>query len=217
MNLELPILQSRYFKNSDSQLLAFEFDNFFWDFTSKGWWSRIYEYSWMVDVANSTPNRNELRAIDFATGNKHPGSLILKKMGFNSVTCTDIFDKSKWQFNNVANIEYKQSDITKDFVGKYDFVCCISVIEHLQNQKEAIENLCKHVNYGGCLLLTFDIPGFDYPTDLNMYKEILKDNNMKFFVSEDNTDKISTFTSEWAKPVLKESELFCYRIFAANI
>jgi len=70
---------------------------------------------------------------------------------------------------NGINILTKVTDVTKiDYIEYYDFVTCISVLEHIGNdgkgdlveQKKAINNMCASLKKGGRLLLTIPTKEF---------------------------------------------------------
>ena len=76
----------------------------------------------------------------------------------------------------------------------YDLVACISILEHVkkEDQKDFLLNMIKLTKKGGNIILTFDDPGFEELTDIEMYKETLRENNCLFEEAVIQEDKILT-------------------------
>jgi 2-polyprenyl-3-methyl-5-hydroxy-6-metoxy-1,4-benzoquinol methylase len=107
--------------------------------------------------------------------------------------------------------------IDTQITEKFDCVCCISLLEHVMPhfQEQALTNLIKYVRKGGILLLTFDMPGFEYTTDLTLYLKVLRQQRCAVTVEETKEDeRISTASSDVADSSLISKNLSCYRIFA---
>jgi SAM-dependent methyltransferase len=196
----------------------FRIDKCVFPFKKNGWWSRVYEYRWMKDVNEvyfgSSENKS---AIDVATGDQHPGMFILESVGFSRVVGTDLFPKQKYRYSLKSNMEYVCDDIVHSkIIEKFDSVNCISVLEHIdpELQSLALENMIRMVKSGGIIVLTFDMPGFEYKTNLDLYKEILRKNGMSFL--EKNADNILTTRNYNGNidSVLVDKNLSCYRIVA---
>ena len=128
-------------------------------------------------------NKKPLFILDVATGPFHPGSFILEN-GMNEVDAIDLLDKPKIfkKYNNY-NINYIKDDMINTKLNKtYDLVACISTLEHVkkEDQKSFLLNMIKLTKLGGNIILTFDDPGFEELTDIEMYKETLRENNCIF-------------------------------------
>ena len=191
------IFKSRFFVKSDRKLTKYQSNSYEWDFEKLNWYSMLYEYVWALDcIKIYFEGKKDINVIDFATGGNHPFPLMLREFGFNKVISTDTFSVSEWQYKKYINEKfiYSQGDLRKDFVEKADCVICISVLEHIneKGQVKALENIINHINRGGCLILTFDFPGYDYITDPLLYFKVLELNNMKFEKIFLSGDKIFT-------------------------
>ena len=78
-----------------------------------------------------------------------------------------------------------------------------------------MNNIVKFVEKNGCIILTFDMPGYEYKTNLSLYKEILVKNNFEFICEDTKEDdRITTSSSLIAALDLKKMNLSCYRLFA---
>lgn len=212
---------SRYFKKDDQRIDNFSWNGTFFEFYNRGWWSRTYEYYWMSNLRNLLPNI-KVSAIDVATGWVHPGMFILKNSGFDRVVGTDILDINKLVYNNLIcdGIEYINDDIVNSKIDeKFNCVCCISVLEHINPkfQKQALTNLIKLVANPGILVMTFDMPGYDYKTDIELYNNIIIDSGM-IFEHQDVLDnnKLVSSGCENAEEKIRKMNLSCYRIIARN-
>lgn len=194
-----------------------------WDFHELLWWSRLYEYRWLRDVVGDCfgEDRSDKTALDAGCGRKHPSSFILGELGFKKVIALDILPGNPL-FERVLmpNVEYRQVDFSEHVPGPVDFLCCLSVLEHVapERQLRALENLCGAVAPGGFLAMTFDLPGFEYETDLEAYKRVLAEQG--FVMIETPTGRAERLTSRnghiahpgW--PEFGRMELLCYRVLA---
>jgi SAM-dependent methyltransferase len=205
-----------------------ELDEEVWDFHQLEWWSRIYEYRWLQDVVRdcfgpilSPAHLGDKVALDAGCGRKHPSSFILGEMGFRRVIALDLLPHNPlFERVRMPNVEYRQVDFSEHVPGPVDFLCCLSVLEHVpqERQPRALENLCGAVAPGGFLAMTFDLPGFEYETDLEGYKRILGEQG--FVLTEAPTDPSRRLTSRngpiahpgW--PKVGRMELLCYRLLA---
>lgn len=216
------ILTSRYFVRDDSIMDSIKFNELVFEIKNRGWWSRVYEYKWMVDVATcyfkgSFDNKNSL---DVATGIQHPGMFILKLLGFQNVVGTDIFNDVDFLYrkNIVDGMAYIRDDILNPKLPtKFDFITCISFLEHLppENQDCALINMLNYLKDDGCIALTFDMPGYEYKTNVEMYKTVLRENGMEYIeVDVNNSDIMTTRDCKNVSKDLYDLNLSCYRIFA---
>ncbi|MDY7096276.1 MAG: class I SAM-dependent methyltransferase [Acidobacteriota bacterium] len=226
-----PSVHSRYVVLDDPVMAKFravgDGGEELWDFHQLEWWSRIYEYRWLQDVVRDcfadrgTLNLESKVALDAGCGRKHPSSFILGEMGFRRVLALDLMPNNPlFERVRMANVEYRQTDFAEHVPGPVDFLCCLSVLEHVprERQPRALENLCGAVAPGGFLAMTFDLPGFEYETDLEGYKRILSEQG--FEITEAATDPAQRLTSRngpiphpgW--PKVGRMELLCYRLLA---
>lgn len=102
----------------------------------------------------------------------------------NKVVATDLFEKHPMEKLFAAyNICYIQDDMCNTKIkGNFDVVCCISTLEHLGRNSQSVflENMIKRVKPGGYIIMTFDDPGFDELTDLELYISILSSHGFTF-------------------------------------
>lgn len=212
---------SRYFTWDDPIIRDFSYGSLYAEFYNRGWWSRVYEYEWAKNVAiDFFGNISDKTAIDIATGIQHPNIFIMKKAGFFKVVGTDVFDKKDFYYvkHLDGNTEYINDDLLNPKIeDKFDCVSCISMIEHLHPDEQiiAIRNLMHYLKPKGCLIVTFDMPGFEYKTDLCLYKKILSDSGFTCFYKDvREQDIVKTSKCDNAEKSLKKLDLSCYRMFA---
>ena len=211
------ILTSRLIDNSDRHIREFSYNGRHFEFYNRGWWSRTFEYAWMIDAAQahfaSITNKT---AIDIATGDCHPGALILQSLGFKT-TGTDLYAPSKFPYPE-SGITYITDDIVYSQLNEqYDCVCCISVLEHISHnyQEQALHNILKRVRPGGCAILTFDSPGYDSVTDIELYHKVV--NDIGFTTTRDQSNDPIRSSKLPTSHDVQSLDLKCYRLFAANL
>lgn len=79
----------------------------------------------------------------------------LKKLGY-LVECADLFEEAL-QFcrERNAGMKYYQCNLTDRIViGEFDGVCAFDVLEHIEDDTRALQNLCDAVKEGGFLVIT---------------------------------------------------------------
>jgi len=219
------IFNSRPILISDEYINDFSWENIKFDFVQKKWWSRIYEYQWLNKVIKEyfKEDIKHKTAIDIATGEKHPGMFLLKESGCSRVVGVDLFDISKFLYReNVKNgIEYIQENILFPKIKeKFDIISCISFLEHIEPkfQCEILQNIIDYSKEKSIIVMTFDIPGYEYVTNLDMYIEKIRQHGFNINISEvDNSDILTTKNSNISPDDLKEKSLSCYRLFAFKI
>jgi hypothetical protein len=225
MNVDADIFSSRLFLKTDSVMKEFSYAQLKWDFFNSGWWSRIYEYQWLKEIVGSyfETDIGNKSVIDIATGNLHPGMFILKQSGFKSVIGTDLYDLSQCIYkNNIDNgINYVKDNILKTKINdRFDCAVCISVLEHFSPDRQiiALEKIIGRLNNSGCIILTFDMPGFNYKTDIKLYNNILNKHFFKTRINDDIDDSLVAKTTNSECPNIirrvKKRGLSCYRLFA---
>lgn len=88
----------------------------------------------------------------------------LKKSGFDITVC-DI-SPSAIRYAEKNGFKAFQCDITKSSpIGKYDFIFCMEVLEHLVNPLNAIKNLKKSLNQTGYLVISL-------PNEFNFFARV---------------------------------------------
>ena len=147
-----------------------------------------YEYLWVEQVLNSHYGSllNSLTLLDAACG--QPSWLLrATELGFDSVTGVDL-NKNSILVDRVKRkgLNYYQHDLANPLPLEYDVVTCISVLEHMpiSVQESALANMCSAVRPGGSLLLTLDLPGFNFTTDLGLIWRILDEHKFNYIISE---------------------------------
>jgi trans-aconitate methyltransferase len=187
------------------------------------WWSRVYEYRWLKDVveAIATPVRRVSTAVDVGCGMQHPGCFLLARSGFGRAIAQDVEARHDLlERINVHNLEYVRMDMTESVACEAQLVCCLSVLEHVPPhlQVRALRNLCSAVAGGGLLLLTFDMPGFEYDTNLDLYKNVLGDLRFEFIEVDVGPElRLTSATGPVSRPSwvsVGRAELECYRLLA---
>jgi SAM-dependent methyltransferase len=194
-----------------------------WDFRALGWWSRIFEYRWLADIVSSIPlkERSGMTAVDAGCGRKHAGCFMLAEQGLGQVIALDRFERHALLDSiDLPNLVYQQLDFGETACPPAHLVLCLSVLEHIHpsRQESALVNLCDAVLPGGWLLLTFDMPGFEFDTDLDRYRRILRQRGFEFILNEVPPEQRLTSrngpitVADW--PSVGRPELECYRLLA---
>jgi SAM-dependent methyltransferase len=220
-------IHSRYVVLNDPVITEFRTPNSageeVWDFHELAWWSRLYEYRWLQDVVSDClgPDRSDKMALDAGCGRKYPSSFILGEMGFKRVIGLDLVPSNPlFERVSMPNVEYRQLDFAEEVPGPVDCLCCLSVLEHMppERQLRALENFCRAVAPDGFMAMTFDLPGFEYETDLEAYKRVLAEHG--FVMIEAPTDPAERLNSRNGRiahpgwPKFGRMELQCYRLVA---
>ena len=194
-----------------------------WDFRELGWWSRIYEYRWMWDVARGFFGDRiaETSALDAGSGIKYPGCFLLAEAGFARVVAQDRRPRHEMlEQVGLPNLVYRSLDLCDEIEGQADLVACISVLEHIEPDRQAValRNMCHAVAPRGLLALTVDMPGFEYDTDLALYERILEEEGFRFLKGDDpGPDRLNSRTGPIPNPgwpKFGRLELQCYRLLA---
>ena len=222
--------ESRYVRIDDAVILTYhcgaalpEPRQHVWDFRELQWWSRIFEYQWLKDVVGAflAPDLETKTVLDVGCGLEHPGCFILAESGFGRVVAQDVWERHELiERIHLPNLEYCCMDINEAVPCRADLVCCLSVLEHMDPQQQAcaLRILCDAVEPGGLLLLTFDMPGFEWDTNLDMYRHILRQREFDFIeVEVPEEQRLTSLTSPvpyagWES--LGRLKLECYRLLA---
>ena len=237
--LNNPLWTARFFKTTDPVIETFDLriqndsatghgkdDEHSWDFKMLHWWSRLYEYRWMTDVAKNfyaESDLSKIKVLDAACGDYHPSCFMLAALGFGSIVAQDLFDKHPLieRFPS-KNLVYLQGNLLDNFPAEeFDCINFISTLEHIEpeNQPMALQNLCNRLKPGGIIIMTFDIPGYEFVTNLSAYKKIL-DDNFVFYkeeaISEEellsSLNSVGPVTDGWKLDHKHINKLFCYRL-----
>lgn len=224
------ITTSRYISTNDAYIKRFSTSSIFvkllgrrvyrWNFVKTRWWSRAYEYKLIQDVVASVFGEEigGKSALDFGCGDSHPGIFILEKLKFGQVFGCDLFDSHPLLDEKSFNISYFKNHKLGPNV-KYDLITVISVLEHLKPtlQKEILCDLMMMLNNDGVIILTFDMPGFEFQTDLQLYTDLFDEfglfyelENIPMELRLNNFNSVAPFPEGWPSFSLKKSE--CYRL-----
>ena len=138
----------------------------------------MYEYKWLHDCVREYFGKSisKKSALDAGCGLSHPGCFLLAQLGFGRVDAQDVFEQhSLIDQMRLRNLRYVRGNIIQPIGQQFSAVCCISTLEHIppDQQRQVMSNLCAAVEPGGVILLTVDMPGFEYDADLPLYREVL--------------------------------------------
>lgn len=128
---------------------------------------RSVEYSFALEMIQKYCTG---KILDVGTG-KGSFPHLLYSCGYD-VTAIDKKD-TKFFGDVFCNRHFKviDADITKGFTGKYQFITCISVLEHITEYQQAVANMVKLLDEGGYLLLTVPFTYNKYNKDVYEGKE----------------------------------------------
>jgi SAM-dependent methyltransferase len=116
-------------------------------------WSRFFEYPWVLENGNFSPNQCVLDA----AGGDAPLQYFLASKGI-CVVNVDIQPPKRpplWD----CKVKRIEGDLRKlsDRDGTFDRVICLSVLEHIENPIEIVHELWRVLLPGGRLLITMDV------------------------------------------------------------
>lgn len=121
----------------------------------KSWWSRPYEYKW----ASKFLKPDEI-ICDAGCGIEHPFKEYASKRVSKCVAVDN--DISILELKSNENLEFvniNMSDIGKKYIGYFDKIFCISVLEHdLSNISNNLRSFEKAIKSNGKIILTCDFP-----------------------------------------------------------
>jgi hypothetical protein len=216
------VLKSRFFLKSDDEIKNYSFSGRDWSFYDLQWYSRIYEYRWAIDAINCYFGEKEPGlVIDIGTGNWHPFSFMLStETKSRKVLASDIYPLEDWQYKDImpSSMEYFQGSADDNDMPNVDIVACISIFEHLDPdlQIRSLKNFVDKINEGGCLTMTFDIPGYDYETQKSKYLRILDEGGMVYEIEDVDGEKVTSKDNPIApeKHLKIDPPLNFFRLFA---
>ncbi len=115
-------------------------------------WSRQWEYPWIL---RNLPLKETDTVLDVGGGTCHFPAILAKRV--KKIHVGDLY--SERMFKPVPeNVEFLKMDASNyKSVNKYDVVLCISVLEHIENYVDAINNIKDLVKPDGYLAMTLDL------------------------------------------------------------
>jgi len=123
-------------------------------------WSRQWEYPYVL--ANLPADGAGKRILDADSGYRCFAPLLAKR-GFEVDTC-DLDASIGPKYDEIAArfdiaIEFTQQDLAKLTYPDeaFDFICCISVLEHTTRYEDIVREFRRCLKPGGRLLITFDV------------------------------------------------------------
>lgn len=129
----------------------------YWAYKITGWHIRHKEWDFILEYL--PPLHNDLQAFDVLDIGCSRNLLCHEIIGRGYMLCGVDLEEPEFKYPD----EFLKLDIVKDYVlGCFDFVTCISVLEHIglngrghfPDQKKALENMCRSLKVGGRFLLT---------------------------------------------------------------
>jgi hypothetical protein len=101
------------------------------------------------------------RVLDVGTGMSALPAL-MKAGGFD-VTAIDNYIHYFGKVKNNPHFKVLKKSVTEFLgIGKFDFITCISTLEHIIEYKSAVENMAEALNSGGYLIMTFPFNRYKY-------------------------------------------------------
>jgi len=123
-------------------------------------WSRQWEYPYVL--ANLPANASGRRVLDAGSGYRFFAPLLARR-GFVVDAC-DLDASIGPKYDEIAArydvaIEFTQQNLAKMTYAdsSFDYICCISVLEHTRAPSEIVREFKRCLKPGGSLLLTFDV------------------------------------------------------------
>jgi len=123
-------------------------------------WSRQWEYPFVV--ANLPAEGIGRRVLDAGSGYRFFAPMLARR-GFEVDAC-DLDASIGPKYDEIAAqydiaIEFTQQDLSKMTYPdeSFDYICCVSVLEHIRDRAEIVREFRRCLKSGGSLLLTFDV------------------------------------------------------------
>lgn len=132
------------------------------------WWSRIYEYSAVMDAIKNSPTFLRPRCVPFKvhnTGWGWEGDHVIFRNDLD-----DMFGADNVVHSDIITDQFLKTtyhDITvqdKKYEARFDIVLCVSILEHLKEEErtDAINNLYSQLVPGGTLIISFDVQYYEH-------------------------------------------------------
>lgn len=138
-------------------------------------WSRVFEYPWVAEKGDFKQGQWVLDA----AGGDSSMQFYLAKLGCR-----------------VINVDLETPQLKQDSVlrmvgdlkklpflnSTFSRIVCVSVLEHIENPKEVVKELCRVLDVGGKLLLTFDVANYkrwNHTVDVKVAEDILSEFEIK--------------------------------------
>ena len=123
-------------------------------------WSRQWEYPYVL--ANLPEDGAGRRILDAGSGYRFFTPLLARR-GFEVDAC-DLDASIGPKYDEIAArhdlaIEFTQQELSKMTYpdASFDYICCISVLEHARDRAEIVREFRRCLKAGGSLVLTFDV------------------------------------------------------------
>ena len=123
-------------------------------------WSRQWEYPYVL--ANLPAEGAGRRILDAGSGYRFFAPMLARR-GFEVDAC-DLDASIGPKYDEIAAqhdlaIEFTQQELSKMTYpdASFDYICCISVLEHARDRAEIVREFRRCLKAGGSLLLTFDV------------------------------------------------------------
>jgi SAM-dependent methyltransferase len=128
-------------------------------FAKNNAWSRIYEYTYVLNFIKENTLKNEIKPKIHNSSWGFEGVHIIFRDELDLIG--DCVHSDIIHSIERPTFYYDITTENKEFENSFDFVLNVSVIEHLSDETkriQSIENLFKQVKNGGYFILTFDYP-----------------------------------------------------------
>lgn len=169
----LEMVQDRFLKFQSN----FRSTDYKWAIDALHWWSRIWEYPYvlhhLIKIKQYNFQNAKIKVMDFGSGVTF-FPFLLHETGFE-VTCVDndaicvndiIKAKDFFNFNKLHPILSEENKIPLES-STFDIIYSISVIEHIAHFETIIDELRRLLRNDGYIILTFDI-GVDNMSELKI-------------------------------------------------
>lgn len=132
-----------------------------WPIDKLSWWSRPFEYKFILDEIALYLKTNKLIKTSFRILEIGPGCSFLTNelLKINEIESYDIIDTDIdvldfWKSNS-EKINVKEiNNLSNQF---YDIIISVSVFEHINDRFNVLNRISESLRYGGLMLLTLDV------------------------------------------------------------
>ena len=128
---------------------AFRFKILYWAYRFTGWHIRHREWDFVLDYLPPLAKWQKVCVLDVGCS-RNLFDFELKRRGYciHGIDLESYQDRFPGQFH-IADIRKFESS------NRYDFITCISVLEHIENGQDiSLKNMIKSLNIGGKLIFT---------------------------------------------------------------